>query len=132
VPSYLKVIVALVAAVLWFALALAKNEPRVEIRHQGGFATDPADWPLTIVVEPHADNRLLVLEVDGQPGEYRRSDYALEGDKAARLRQVWIKQLRAGCYMFVASIYGQERELAVARAGPVHVLGGFEGDPCGG
>ncbi len=121
----------LVYGMLWMMLTALKNEPpRVSIVNRGLVASEPVDWHILVTVEPHEEHRLLVVEVDGNPGEYRRSDFELDGEKAATIRQVWFRQLRQGCYTFSASVLDARRVLAVARAGPIHVLG-REGDPCG-
>lgn len=114
----------------WLCLSALANEPRVSIINRGLVASEPVDWHILITVDPREEHRLLVVEVDGQPGEYRRSDYALDGEKAARIRQIWFKQLREGCYTFAASVWSTSEVLAVVRAGPVHVIG-MDGDPCG-
>lgn len=108
-------------------LAIWANEP-VSIQSREAYAYEPVDWYVTIRVEPNAANRLLVVEADGT-GEYRRSDYQLEGEKAATIRQVLMRTLRAGCYWFSASVYGSRGELGRSRAGPLHVLGP-DGDAC--
>lgn len=112
----------------WFALA-AVREPRVSIRSPGRIASAPADWWVTIVIEPHAEHRQLIVMADGQPGEYRRSDYALEGERAARIRQIWFKSLPAGCYWFTAAVADHQKVLASAIAGPVSIIG-LEGNLC--
>lgn len=113
---------------LWLYLS-ALSAPRIDIRSPGRIGVDPADWWLTIVIEPHPDNRQLIVIADGQPGEYRRSDYALEGEKAARIRQVWLKALPQGCYWFSASVADHAKVLAQDVEGPIHVIG-RDGDVC--
>lgn len=119
----------LVVGWLWWALSALAGS-RVSIRSPGAIASAPADWWITVTVERDADNRLLVVEVDGAPGEYRRSDYPLDGADAARVRQIWFKALPAGCYTFAATVHGNGQQLGAATTSPLHVIG-LEGDPCG-
>lgn len=109
-------------------LAVAR-EPRVSMWSPGRIGTAPADWWVNVTVDPDPAHRLLVVITDGQPGEYRRSDYVLNGDKAARIRQHWEKALSAGCYHFYARVFDASQEIARAEAGPVAIIG-MEGNPC--
>ena len=127
-PLAASVLLILVGA-LWLALAALANEPRVSIRTHGGSGFAPRDYAVTIIVEPHAENRQLILETVGAPGEYRRSDRALNGDKAARVRQEWIKGVAAGCYTFRASVADNAAIRASAESHQVIVYG-IDGHPC--
>ena len=118
----------LLVAFLWLALS-ALASPRIEIRSPGRYGPAPSDWWITIRLDPHPEDRWLIIEVTGEPGEYRRSDVALEGEKAAKSRQVWFKSLSAGCYWFVATVADHSQALAVDRLGPVSIVG-LEGDLC--
>lgn len=97
--------------------------PRVAIRQPGAYATAPVDWWILVVIDPQPDDRLLIVEVDGQPGEYRRSDYTLVGERSARLRQVWFKALPEGCYWFFATVRNPTKAVASVISGPVSVIG---------
>jgi hypothetical protein len=62
---------------------------------------------LQIRVEPHADNRLLRIELGDELGTVTGTERRLEGDKAARNR--WIEWLIPRCdgqCFFVAALYG--------------------------
>lgn len=128
-PLHLKACTIAAFLILWVFLAALREGPRVQVKLPALIASEPADMWMLVTVDPRAENRLLVLEVDGMPGEYRRSDVALEGEKAARLRQIWWKGLRAGCYIFSASVFDTSHRLASAASQPLHVIG-REGDPC--
>lgn len=122
----------LVVAWVWLALSALADAPRVSLRSPGGIATAPADWWVLITIDPKPENRVLVIEADGEPGEYRRSDVELDGERAPRLRQVWFKRITTGCYYFSAEVYGSGgRLLGRATTPPLHVVGhGSDGDPC--
>lgn len=115
-------------AFVWVYLSALASSP-VSIRTPSRINPAPVDYYITITVEPNPENRLLVLETNGVPGEYRRSDFHLAGEKAARIRQVWLKSLPAGCYHFFATVYDNAKRLASAVAGPIKVIG-LDGDPC--
>lgn len=119
----------IVVGCLWLALSALAAVPRVSIRNPGGVGSAPADWWITVTVEPHAEHRLLVIEADGVPGEYRRSDYRLEGARAARVRQIWFKAIGAGCYYFRATVADASHVLASVTSGPVRIIG-RDGDQC--
>ena len=129
VPAHLAA--CLIAAFLFFwAFASAALEgPRVAIRQPGAIASAPADWWILVTVDPRPEHRFLIVIADGQPGEYRRSDYALDGGRAARLRQIWFKALPEGCYWFSAAVADTSAVLASVTSGPVHFIG-LAGDPC--
>jgi hypothetical protein len=134
VSTHLKALLAVCLLAAWLAFSALANEPRVAIRNRGGIGSEPADWVVTVVVDPREEHRLLILEADGNPGEFRSTDEALAGLKAAKIRQVWFKGLRSGCYDFIAKVKGsggrESPSLGEAHAGPVHIIG-REGDPCG-
>lgn len=119
----------LFVAFLWIYLSALAGSRTVEIRNPGRIGTAPADWWLTIVVEPKPEHRQLIVIADGQPGEYRRSDYPLEGEHAARIRQLWFKALPAGCYWFSAAVADHAKVLASDISGPVRIIG-RDGDLC--
>lgn len=108
--------------------AVAEQE-RIGVRISGYAATAPADAWMVITVDPQPEDRLLIVEVIGEPGEYRRSDRAVPGEHGPRIRQEWFRHLAVGCYYFVASIADHAKVLARAQAGPLSVIG-LDGDPC--
>src|SRR5678815_6065004 len=62
----------------------------VEIIVRGHFFSAPATVPITIAVEPAADNRVLVVEADSDD-YYRSSSIELDGDKEKRLHSVELR-----------------------------------------
>ena len=86
----------LVVGCVWLALSALTNTSRVSVWSPGAVALAPVDWWITVRVEPQSDHRRLVVEAIGEPGEYRSSDYTLDGERAAKIRQVWFKVLPAG------------------------------------
>jgi hypothetical protein len=65
----------------------------------------PAHMKVQVFVEPHSDNRLLTIEVDGTP-LYRASDVQLEGARARRAHLLEVDGLMAGEYVVRASVHG--------------------------
>jgi hypothetical protein len=65
----------------------------------------PAHMKVLVFVEPHAENRLLTIEVDGMP-LYRASDVQLEGARAKRAHLLEVTGLTAGEYVVRASVHG--------------------------
>lgn len=108
---------------------LAAGAVRLGIHSPGTIARAPTDWWIVITVDPQPEDRLLIVEAVGQPGEYRRSDYEVPGARGPRIRQVWYQHLPEGCYTFYASLYGQRRMLASAKSSRLSVVG-FDGDSC--
>ena len=72
----------------------------------------PAYVKVLVFVEPHADNRLLKIEVDGTP-LYRASDVELEGAHAKRAHLLEVKEVMAGEYVVRAVVHGTGRVRAV-------------------
>ena len=65
----------------------------------------PAQVKVLVFVEPHLDNRLLTIEVDGMP-LYRASDTTLEGAGAKRAHLLQVEGLMAGEYVVRAVVHG--------------------------
>ena len=98
----------------------------VEIRVRGHYYAAPATIPLIVAVEPGADNRALVVEMDGED-YYRSSEIELEGDKDKRLHTLQFKSLPAGNYSLRAQVRSQTKVLGRAEADLV--VTGFVADP---
>lgn len=121
-------------ACLWIALAAVANEPpRIQIKSPGIAAGAPADWWILVTLEPKPEHREVILEAHGEPGEYRRSDIEVAGEKAWKLRQFWYKSLGEGCYRFSATVTDGTDDDAVVLARvesqPLAVIG-HSGYPC--
>jgi hypothetical protein len=90
----------------------------VQIRMRGRYFAEPATVRLTIAVQPDADNRMLVIQADGDR-LYRSSQFPLDGSKEQRIHTVEFKNLPAGNYVVRAevlsnaSVRGSAEELLV-------------------
>lgn len=98
----------------------------VEIRVRGYYYAAPATVPLIVAVEPGADNRALMVEVDGED-YYRSSEIELEGDKDKKFHSVQFKKLPAGNYSLRAQVRSQTKVLGRAEANLV--VTGFSSEP---
>ena len=85
----------------------------VEIIVRGHFFSAPATVPVTIAVEPGADNRVLVVEADSDD-YYRSSSIELDGDKEKRLHSVELRSLPAGEYVVRAQVKSKSDVLGTA------------------
>ena len=85
----------------------------VEIIVRGHFFSAPATVPITIAVEPAADNRVLVVEADSDD-YYRSSSIELDGDKEKRLHAVELRSLPAGEYVVRAQVKSKSDVLGSA------------------
>ena len=85
----------------------------VEIIVRGHFFSAPATVPITIAVEPAADNRVLVVEADSDD-YYRSSSIELDGDKEKRLHSVELRSLPAGEYVVRAQVKSKSDVLGSA------------------
>ena len=121
----------MLVAFLVGATGAIAGEPHLELElPRARVATAPAGYWARVHITPRDNDRLLVVEVDGAPGEYRRSDYALEGARGWRVKTVWFTSLPTGCYTFMATIFDDDRrQTAHARGGPLRVIS-IDGDPC--
>src|SRR5688500_8695467 len=90
----------------------------VEIKVHGYYFSAPATVPITIAVEPGAQNRMLVVEVDSED-YFRSSGVELDGEKEKRLHSVEFKSLPAGEYTLRAQVLSKTDVLGVATGGLV-------------
>jgi hypothetical protein len=104
-------------------LAQAGDAPRVRFLWPQRL-TDDQSWTIwTVQVEPHPDNRLLILAAYDGDGPVRRTFIELEGERAKRTHRVeWRSALPAGELLIVASVLGSQKELARATV-PITVVG---------
>lgn len=82
------------SAVLLLALMTAGDAVRLEVAPRIG--SEPQDIRVSVWVDPHADNRSVCVSYDGP--QSRTSCWELEGERAPRRAQFWLKQLPAGSY----------------------------------
>ena len=85
----------------------------VEIRIRGHVWSAPATVPITIAVEPAADNRALVIEADSDD-YYRSSTIELDGENEKRLHLVEFKSLPVGDYVVRAEVKSKSKVLGTA------------------
>lgn len=85
----------------------------VEIIVRGHFFSAPATVPITIAVEPAANNRVLVVEADSDD-YYRSSSIELDGDKEKRLHSVELRSLPPGEYVVRAQVKSKNDVLGTA------------------
>jgi hypothetical protein len=98
-----------------FAALVAANSaiPRVEVVRPVAYVPEGQSVTFQIRVDPHADNRRLVLVAGDALSEVRRSEEQLDGNTAPRTRWVKWMGLPAGDWIIVAALYGVSgRELA--------------------
>lgn len=95
-----------VYAVVLACLALAappSAEQALSLRVSPRVASAPAALSITVTVEPHENNRFLVVEDDSE-SYYRSSEIQLEGDRAARTHRLVFRGLPAGQHRIRAAV----------------------------
>src|SRR5687767_14745230 len=90
----------------------------VEIKVHGYYFAAPATVPITVAVEPGAQNRMLVIEVDSED-YFRSSGVELDGENEKRLHSVEFKSLPAGEYTLRAQVLSKQDVLGTATGGLV-------------
>ena len=90
----------------------------VEIRVRGHYFSAPATVPITVAVEPGAQNRMLVVEADSED-YFRSSGVELAGENEKRLHSVEFKSLPAGEYTIRAEVRSKSDVLGSAVGGLV-------------
>ena len=85
----------------------------VEIRVRGHYFSAPATVPITVAVEPGAQNRMLVVEADSED-YFRSSGIELAGENEKRLHSVEFKSLPAGEYTIRAEVRSKSEVLGTA------------------
>jgi hypothetical protein len=94
----------LTLAFVVFANAIpAGAQQIVEIRLRGRFFTEPATVRVTIAVQPDHDNRVLIVQADGDR-LFRSSEVRLDGERGQRIHIVEFKNLPAGEYVLRAEV----------------------------
>src|SRR5688572_15255209 len=103
---------ATVAGVL-VVTAVTAGRQVVEIRLRGHYFPEPATVRMTVAVEPHAQNRLLRIEADGD-AMYRATEVELTGEADKRLHLVELRNLAAGSYVLRAEVRSSNAVLGQA------------------
>lgn len=101
----------------------------VSVEHRSSSVAAPVDFVVFVRLEPRAENRMVVVEADGDPGQYHRTDIDAPGERAWRVKQVRFR-LESGCYVFRATAIGEaDRVLASSTSSQLAVVG-RDGYPC--
>ena len=100
------------AALIAGALGTAAIHPGaaseiVEIRMSGRYLAAPATMRLTVLVGPHAANRTLRVEVDGED-MFRAADVTLDGASEKRVHEIQFNAVPAGLYTLRASVHSAD------------------------
>jgi len=94
---------AFTALIIAFSAATGVAKDDVEIRLSGRYYAEPATVQMIVAVEPHAANRVLRVEADGD-NMFCSTDVPLEGAKEARLHTIRFTNLAAGEYTLRAQV----------------------------
>jgi hypothetical protein len=95
------------------AVVGARDQP-ILITVGPAISFEPGNIRIVSRVEPSADNRALVIEVESG-SHYSSSEVPLEGDQAPRSRSMFLKNLPAGEYQVVATLHTTTGAATVAR-----------------
>jgi hypothetical protein len=77
----------------------------IELAITPAFATEPAGVRIVVTLEPHPDNRSLVVSADS-PSYFRSTRRQIDGELAARRHTVVLTDLPAGDYVISARVAG--------------------------
>jgi hypothetical protein len=114
--AWSRMVVLASAAALLFgtgAVVVAKDEP-ILITVGPSISFEPGNVRIISRVEPSADNRALVIEVESG-SHYSSSEVPLQGEQAPRSRSMFLKNLPAGNYQVVATVRTATGAATVAR-----------------
>lgn len=115
--------VVLLASLMAIAIAPVGAGEALRMRVSPAYSYAPATLVIQLSVEPHAANRLLVVDVES-PAFFRSSEIALEGDRAARTSIVRYKSLPAGAYDVHARLVGTDGRTRASETRSVVVMEG--------
>ena len=109
--------VAVLAATLAILLGLAAlavpEADRVRFVRPPAIVRERQPLVLQVQIEPHPDNRLLMLVAADDLSDVRGSSEQLDGDSAHRTRWVrWAEGLPTGRFLLIAALYGVGGEVA--------------------
>ena len=109
--------ISLAALILFYAFLSAALSGPAQVRFlwPTRVVTDQMGTTWIVIVEPHADNRALVLAAYEGDIPVRRTDVQLEGDKAARTHRIeWRGGLPPGELQIVAGVFSNNEQLGRA------------------
>ena len=95
------------------AVVGARDQP-ILITLGPSISFEPGNIRIVTRVEPSAENRALVIEVESG-SHYSSSEVPLEGDQAPRSRSIFLKNLPAGEYQVVATLHTTSGPATIAR-----------------
>lgn len=118
--------VALVLGLMMALIAVAPREhPRVAFLPYGSSLTgfDDESVQFLVRVEPHKDNRALVMAVVDEDGfTVRRSFEQLDGEEAVITRRVVWRAVPAGALTIVAALFESSEQPVMTARWQVHIL----------
>ena len=111
----------LLASVFVLTTATGFTETRLDLRVSPHISAAPGTVRVRTTVVPHADNRELIVEAEGE-NFYRRSDVGLEGEREPTVREFTYSNLPEGSYKIAVRLLdiGGERASAIQQ---VEVVG---------
>lgn len=113
--------VLVVLAFLAVTAPAAADDP-ISLSLSSHVTNEPGAVLVTVVVQPHRDNRALVVE--GESGSfYRLSEVSLEGEGAPRVHRIHLQNLPAGDYTVTATLRASDTTRA-KRQQELMVVGG--------
>jgi hypothetical protein len=101
-----------VAGVLLVPAALGVASGPITITIRPAFASEPGGVRIVAEVEPHRQNRWLVIEADS-PAFFRASRRQLDGENAARRHTLVLTGMPAGKYVIKARVLDSDGIRAV-------------------
>jgi hypothetical protein len=88
------------------------------------FAFAPgATFRAKVQVQPQAENRLLVIELDGE-NYFRSTEFALAGASGPKTTWLDIPNVPPGDYILTAAVIDSVGKIRIAEHREVHVMGG--------
>lgn len=104
------------AVLLSLSLVVALADPPISLRLTPSFGYAPLAVQLSIRVVPHADNRVVCIDINSSNGYYRRSCFEHIGAKGPGLIVQSYTNLDAGTYDVIASVIRVDKSVYSASA----------------
>jgi hypothetical protein len=117
-----KVFIVVVALLLLISMPAAADREIARIRVTPATSLEPANVLLQVMVERHADNRLLMVSVDSGT-YYWSSERQLDGESGPYLSVFNCRELPAGEYEVQASIVGSNGKIRATASNRILVVG---------
>lgn len=103
------------------AWSLHAGERALDVSVRPSVTFAPGSARIVARVEPHEDNRVLIIEADS-PAFYRSSHVQLDGEHSARVHPLLLKGIPAGEYKITVRLRDSDGVRAVA-SGALEVIG---------